>query len=119
MSLESLPSSDPSSDILNRDGQHVEDEDGGRRKQCFDNCNWSAESCRSQKLFTIHHHVFPLQVPACCLLCRADGPPSLHLLNPPAKKRTCAQTGRKVLETMSRAAFRVHRFAVICLSVCT
>lgn len=69
MSLESPPSSDQSSDILNRDGHRVSDEDGGRRKPCFDICNWSAEFCRSKKLFTIHRHVFPLQVPACCVLC--------------------------------------------------
>lgn len=69
MSLESLPSSDPSSDTLNRDRQHVGDEVGGSRKLCFDICNWSAEFCRSERLFTIHHHVFALQVPACCLLC--------------------------------------------------
>lgn len=69
MSLESPPSSDPSSDILNRDGHRVSDEDGRRRKPCFDICNWSAEFCRSKKLFTIHRHVFPLQVPACCVLC--------------------------------------------------
>lgn len=100
MSQESPPSSDPSSDILNGDGHRVSDEDAGRRKACFDICNWSAEFCRSNKLFTIQHHAFPLQVPACLRCARlpaAEPVDPLRLLSPPAKKNNtlgCRQEER-------------------------
>lgn len=77
--------------------------------------------CRSKRLFIIHHDVFPLQVPACRLLCYFPlsglTPPRLN--PPPPTSTPSPKTRRKALETMNRTTIRVHRFAVFCLSACT
>lgn len=60
--------------------------------------------CRSKRLFIIHHDVFPLQVPACRLLCYLP----LSGLSPPPPKTFLHPDMKKVLETMNRTTIRVH-----------